>query len=104
MGFHTSRLSPTEINMQIDVTDELIAILRQIKARKLDLAGWDAVSSSDMFQSDNFCGGFEGSEGEFTFSFFTRDGDEYWFQFPLSDVPEILDGTIRSFPATKSDL
>lgn len=48
---------------------------------------WSEISSSDWFQSENYCGGFDGIEMEFTFSFYHQDGTEYWFQFPLSVVP-----------------
>ena len=82
--------------MKIKVTEEFIGIVQEISDQDYDLKEWDEVSSSDMFQTDHFCGGFEGAEGEFTFSFFDESGDEYWFQFPLTDVPKILEGKIIS--------
>jgi len=72
---------------------EFISICREILKENLDLENWCLAESSDQFQSDNYCGGFDATEKEFCFSFYDSDKTEYWFQFPLSDVEEIVAGT-----------
>ena len=43
-----------------DAQAQLVAICREIAARRLSLDEWSAVESSDEFQSERLVGGFEG--------------------------------------------
>lgn len=43
------------------------------------------IESSDMFQTKNFCGGFDAIENEFCFSYY-NDDKEFWFQLSLNDI------------------
>jgi len=46
---------------------------------------WAEIESDDTFQQGNYEGGFDATAMEFCFSVY-ENGQEYWFQFPLSDV------------------
>jgi len=78
--------------MDIPVTEEFVSILKRIESECRNPEEWAEVESDDMFQSDNFVGGFDADEAAFCFSYFDKNGDEYWFQFTLSDVQELLAG------------
>jgi hypothetical protein len=71
--------------MQLD--SESAAGLREIchaiAARRLTLVEWAAAESSDEFQSGRLVGGFDATEGLFTFSYFEAGGTEWWFDLTL---------------------
>lgn len=90
--------------MKVRVDPELINIVREIHAESKTLDEWSEIESDDMFQSNQYCGGFEGTEGAFCFSYFASDGTEYWFQFNLEDVEKILSGEITSIEGRPADL
>ena len=75
--------------MKLTVTKEFLEISREIENRKLTLSQWREIESSDDFQTKNYCGGFDATEDEFTFSYYNPDGTEYWFQLSLSKIIEI---------------
>ena len=76
--------------MKLAVDAEMKRHLNEIMREDKNEQQWSEVAACDWFQSDNYCGGFEEIEMEFTFSFYDRDGIEYWFQFPLSAVPDAV--------------
>lgn len=47
------------------------------KKRNLDLEQWSLIDSSDQFQTENYSGGFDSTENEFTFSYFDENRNEY---------------------------
>lgn len=71
------------------IDQELRHILFQIKNENKTLEEWAEIESSDMFQSENYCGGFDATENAFTFSYFAKDSVEYWFQFSLDELEAI---------------
>ncbi len=73
---------------------EFVSICRQILKENIDLSEWNSIESCDQFQTHNYCGGFEGSENEFTFSYYNENRKEFWFQLPLSDVDKVVNGII----------
>ena len=78
--------------MLIPITKELISICKQINDKEYSIEQWRDIESSDMFQTEHFCGGFDADESEFCFSHYTDGGKEYWFQFSLLTAIEISNG------------
>ena len=87
--------------MKLKITDELREILSKIKGKQLDEAQWAEIESSDMFQSEHYCGGFDADENEFCFSFWDESRVEYWFQFSLEDVNKALSDSHYYFLVTE---
>jgi hypothetical protein len=77
--------------MIIPITEELRSICKEIVAKNLSIEDWCLIESDDMFQTDFFQGGFDATEGEFTFAYFADN--EYWFQLSLDDVDQIANGS-----------
>ncbi len=90
-----------EIKHKID--SEFISICEQILKENLDLNDWSLIESSDQFQTEQYCGGFDGTEKEFTFSFYNDNGTEFWFQLPLSDITKVVEGTITEIKMSNAE-
>lgn len=88
---------------RLKINYDFITICKQIQKENLDLEGWYLIESSDQFQTNEFCGGFDATEGEFCFSYYDKNGIEYWFQFPLFDIDKIIDGKIDEIEIRKAD-
>jgi len=80
------------------VDDELREICREILAQKWSESQWAAHEADDWFQTPHYSGGFDATEGEFCFGATDATGTEWWFQFPLSAVTDVLANSIKSFP------
>jgi len=80
--------------MNIPISHELIAICQEIVEKNYTQNDWARIESSDMFQSSQFCGGFDADEKEFCFSFFPDDSREFWFQFDLGIATQIAGGVV----------
>ena len=80
--------------MELIVDEELRMHCVDIMNQNIDAKGWDEIASCDMFQSANYCGGFESIEDEFCFSHYSKNGNEYWFQFSLIDASKIAKGEL----------
>jgi hypothetical protein len=83
--------------MKIFVDKELLEIFKSILNRNLTLAEWIEIESDDEFQTENYCGGFDGTENEFCFSYYDKERTEYWFQKSLLEIQKINDGKIIEF-------
>lgn len=79
--------------MIIPITKELISICNQINDKEYSVEQWGDIESCDMFQTERFCGGFDADESEFCFSYYTDEGNEYWFQFSLMTAIGIVNGS-----------
>ena len=77
--------------MDHQIDDEFRSICQEIVAEDKTEDEWAEIESSDMFQTQKYCGGFEALEEEFCFSAYLTDG-EYWFQISLEQVQRIADG------------
>jgi hypothetical protein len=75
--------------LEINLDDEFKNILLLIQKENKSEANWAEVESCDMFQSHTYCGGFDATEMEFCFSYYSKP-NEYWFQFKLTAVDEFL--------------
>jgi hypothetical protein len=83
--------------MKILVDKELLGIFKSILNRNLTLVEWIEIESDDEFQTENYCGGFDGTENEFCFSYYDKERTEYWFQKSLLEIQKINDGKIIEF-------
>ena len=88
--------------MKIKVDTEFKELCKEILTYNRSLEEWADYESCDMFQSENYCGGFERIEEEFTFSYYVDD-QEYWFQASLDEIKLIYSGTITEIEARVSD-
>ena len=75
-----------------DSVAQLAEICRAIAARRLSHEQWSQVESSDEFQSDSLVGGFDATEGLFTFSYFDGAGIEWWFDLTLERALAAAEG------------
>lgn len=81
--------------MYFEIDDEFLKIVEIIKNENKTFKDWEKEESSDDFQSDHFQGGFDLIEGAFCFSYFDDYRNEYWFQFKLDEIDNILNGSIK---------
>ena len=80
--------------MKLTPDAEFVEICREIRADNLTVEEWREVESDDMFQSEHFCGGFEEGDDAFCFSYYSPDGQEYWFQITLDEAQRIAAGEL----------
>lgn len=86
----------------LKLEDEFISICQDILKENLDVEGWKMVESSDQFQTNNYCGGFDGVENEFTFSYYDNVRNEFWFQISLDDIGKVEKGIITEVEIRKA--
>ena len=80
---------------QLEIDGELVEICREIFAEGKTDDEWSEIESCDMFQSSHYCGGYDGVEQEFSFSYFEISEKEWWFQLPLADVKKVIEGELK---------
>lgn len=88
--------------MKIKIDNEFLEICNTIVGYNRSEKEWSHYDISDMFQTENYCGGFESIEDEFTFSYFGL-GQEYWFQLSLEKIKSICEGKIKEIEARLPD-
>jgi hypothetical protein len=79
------------MSVQIPISNELLTLLRSILEENKSVDEWKAIESDDMFQSENYSGGFDATENAFCFSFYEKNGAEYWFQLSFDDIQRIVE-------------
>ena len=89
--------------MKLTVDKELLGIFEEILNRNLTLTEWSEIESSDEFQTDNYCGGFDATENEFCFSHYDKDKTEYWLQKSLLEIRDIVNGKTTEFSLRLSE-
>jgi predicted PP-loop superfamily ATPase len=99
--FQSSSFKETEIKREIHIDEQLLSICSDILKENLSVEEWAEIESDDMFQTENYEGGFDGTEKEFVFSFY--DDNEYWFQMTLQQVKEVSSGQLKSVFGIQSD-
>ncbi|HZW09941.1 MAG TPA: hypothetical protein VFF69_08560 [Phycisphaerales bacterium] len=77
--------------MKLRIDDEFREICHQILR---GVAAGRIVDSDDIYQSPNFCGGWDENEGRFGFSFYAPDGGDYIFSFSLEDARSVAEGGV----------
>ncbi|MEP3210588.1 MAG: hypothetical protein ABJN95_15405 [Maribacter sp.] len=63
------------------IDSEFISICQQILKENLSAKEWNQMESADQFQTEHYCGGFDGSENEFTFSYYDKTGMSFGFNY-----------------------
>ena len=86
-------------NSVVAVDAELAAHLDEIIREDKSEDEWSEIEADDWFQSKHYCGGYSADERAFVFSFYRNDGQELWFQFPLSKVTEARRSDAHIFEA-----
>lgn len=89
--------------MNLVVDEELKQICKEIVSENLNLNQWREIESDDMFQSTNYCGGFDATEDAFCFSYFLNKNQEFWFQIKIDEVYKILSSEITEIDARPAD-
>lgn len=82
--------------MEIKVDNEMQKICENIINEKKTETEWALIESSDMFQTEHYCGGFDATENAFCFSYYKDNGEEYWFQITLKEADEIAKNILSS--------
>jgi hypothetical protein len=85
--------------MMLTLHADFRAIATEIVDEGKTIDEWAEIESDDMFQRGAYCGGFDATEMQFTFSFFDPGGREFWFQLSLADLNEVATGRIRDVAA-----
>ena len=85
------------------IENEFISICQEILKENLSLKEWNLIESCDQFQNKKYCGGFDGTENEFTFSYFNTNKEEFWFQLSLSDIEKVVKGIITEIEMNKAE-
>ena len=80
--------------MKLKIEKELIVILNNIISESKSKDEWAEIESDDMYQSENYIGGYDADEEAFCFSYYDSKRNEYWFQLTLDEVEQILLGKI----------
>ena len=83
--------------MKLKIDRELLEIFKDILNRNLTLTEWRKIESSDEFQTEKYCGGFDATEDEFCFSYYGSNKVEYWFQKSMDEIEQIYGGKINEF-------
>ncbi|MGE0328789.1 MAG: hypothetical protein AB7K71_37950 [Polyangiaceae bacterium] len=78
------------------------AIANEVKSTNWTLGEWAEHESDDWFQEGPFLGGFDATEMEFCFSYFSDIG-ELWFQMPLEQVLKVAAGEDVIVEARRAD-
>ncbi len=81
--------------MKLTIDSQLKTICSEIQKQNWTINQWSDHESCDWFQTPNYCGGFDATEEEFCFSFYDKNQKEYWFQFALESVEQIIDGQVN---------
>jgi hypothetical protein len=76
--------------MKLKIDQELLSLIAKIQQANLNEDQWAEIESSDMFQSENYSGGYDADDNEFCFSHFSLNRNEYWFSFTIEDVEAII--------------
>jgi hypothetical protein len=88
--------------MKIQVDEQFFNICEKILSENKTQQEWAFIESSDMFQTRNYCGGYDATEDAFCFSYYDPDGQEFWFQLSLNEVKEIVDRQLKEINSFKS--
>jgi hypothetical protein len=82
--------------MEKKIDDEFREICTQILNENKSEKEWASIESSDMFQTEHYCGGFDATENAFCFSYYSPTEKEYWFQISMNEVQNISSKKLSS--------
>lgn len=89
--------------MWLKIDDELLNVFRSIAKESKTMDEWAETESDDLFQSENYLGGYDADEMAFCFSFFDQRGHEYWFQVGFDQIDRILAGELPQLKLSPAD-
>ena len=89
--------------MQLTVDEEFRKLAEEIAAWMDTEPDWRECESDDMFQSEQYCGGYDADEEAFTFSHYDGGGEEWWFQLTPSQVIDAARGRLSTVDARQPD-
>jgi hypothetical protein len=91
--------------MKKEIDKELLTICAEIAEYNRTVEEWKAFESGDMFQSKNYCGGFEAEDEAFWFSYYDEKNEnkEYYFKLTLDDVEHVIKGQLRNIELLSTD-
>ncbi len=89
--------------MRIQNLDQLKKIAAEIVSEGKTDEQWALIESDDMFQEENFVGGYDATESAFCFSYYDEQRREFWFQLTLEDVEKIAKGENLPIEARDAD-
>ena len=91
--------------MKLQIDEEFKSICQEIINENKTDAEWSETQSGDMFQSENFCGGYE--DGVFAFGYFgtqNQPDKEFWIELTLNDIKNIVVGSIKEIEIKERNL
>jgi hypothetical protein len=80
------------VTTTIPITNEFRDVCRFIVSERKSDDDWAEIESDDLVQTENFVGGYDGTERAFCFSFYGPDRTELWFQVTLVEAMAIAEG------------
>jgi hypothetical protein len=89
--------------MIIKLDDEFRNICSEIVLEDLTELEWRKLWSSDYFQTEHFCGGFDALEKAFVFGYYAANGKQYSFLLKLSEIPDVLSGKITEVDSVSEE-
>jgi len=81
--------------MDLVIDKEFRKICSEIISEHKTEDEWAAIESDDMFQTTNYCGGYDTTEMAFCFSYYNKKENEFWFQLTLAEINEVSNGAIQ---------
>ena len=91
------------VSPEIEVSERLRDICLEISESDWSEADWAEHESDDWWQTEELCGGYDATESAFCFSYYTPEGEEFWFQFTLAQAAKIANGEITTVTARFSE-
>ena len=89
--------------MEMNISDEFKSICKEIEKERKTEKEWALIESSDMFQTEHYCGGYDATENAFCFSYYDDKGEEFWFQITLEKINKIVKNEILFIKAKKNN-
>ena len=90
--------------MRLNVDDEFLEICKMIVKEGKNENEWNEIESDDMFQTENYSGGFDSIERAFCFSFFEKNNKEFWFQLTLEEIISVVNKEVTSFELREAEI
>ena len=77
---------------QLQIDEELRAICIKIQSEGKSEEEWAQIESCDMFQTEQYCGGYDSAEQGFWFSYYDKNNKEWWFEITTELLTKIING------------
>ena len=80
---------------QLKVDEELLSLCKEIQSEGKSDEQWAEIESCDMFQTKNYCGGYDACEHGFWFSYYDQNKTEWWFEITTELLSKIINGDLK---------